>query len=67
MMFESPFCPSLNWSTSQPITFTLPASLAAVNTPLPAPPAATNKMSAPSLIKEAPITFPVASSEKSPT
>ena len=66
-MFASPFCPSSNWSTSQPITFTLPASFAAVNTPLPAPPAATKIMSQPSLIKVEPITLPVDSSAKSPT
>ena len=63
----SPFAPSSYWSTSQPITLTLPASFAAVKTPFPEPPAATNNMSQPSLIRALPTTLPVASSANVPT
>ena len=58
MMFPPPYTPSSNWSTSQPITLMLlSASFAAVNTPLPEPPAATNRTSTPSSINALPTTY----------
>ena len=48
------------------ITKTPSASFAAVNTPLPDAPAATNIISTPSSIRAFPTTLPVASSEKVP-
>ena len=67
IMLSEPLAPSSYWSTSQPTTFTLPASLAAVNTPFPEPPAATNRISQPSSMRAFPTTLPVASSAKLPT